>query len=205
MGAKIGHTVSEETRKKISENHKSKGIKPPPYDRSKRRASEETKLKMSEAHKKLWASGKRIRTWKLSDEARENIRIGHVGINTWMSGRKLSADTRKKISIANSGSKSSFWRGGVTKENVLIRSSAKYKQWRLSVFERDNFTCVTCGANGYIEADHIKPFAYFPELRFDINNGRTLCKPCHKNTDTYLHKAVKKYAIRSTVCEARGT
>lgn len=39
-----------------------------------------------------------------------------------------------------------------------------------------------------LHADHIKPFAFYPNFRFDLNNGRTLCKPCHQTTDTYRRK-----------------
>ena len=28
--------------------------------------------------------------------------------------------------------------------------------------------------------DHIKPFAWFSDLRFDVSNGQTLCVDCHK-------------------------
>ena len=68
----------------------------------------------------------------------------------------------------------------------VIRKSLAYKAWRTLVFNRDNYTCQSCQKKGgYLHADHIKPFALFPELRFDVNNGRTLCVPCHKNTGTY--------------------
>lgn len=88
------------------------------------------------------------------------------------------------------GEKNGNFKGWVTKEYQRTRTSKKYKQWRLAVFERDSYTCVLCGhiSNGDIEADHIKPFSLFSELRFDINNGRTLCKPCHKDTPTYASK-----------------
>ncbi len=87
-----------------------------------------------------------------------------------------------------------LWRGGVTPEHDKIRHSAQYYEWREAVYKRDNYTCQECGARGVrLQADHIKPFAYFSELRFDINNGRTLCVPCHEQTETFGHKA-KKYA-----------
>lgn len=79
------------------------------------------------------------------------------------------------------------WKGGITPENKKIRASVEYMQWRISVFERDNYTCVWCGQlGGKLNADHIKPFAHYPELRLDIKNGRTLCVPCHKRTESYL-------------------
>jgi 5-methylcytosine-specific restriction endonuclease McrA len=68
----------------------------------------------------------------------------------------------------------------------------EYKLWRRAVFTRDNFTCIWCGIKGDIEADHIKPWSLFPALRYAIDNGRTLCKDCHKKTDTYGSKALKK-------------
>ena len=83
------------------------------------------------------------------------------------------------------------WKGGITKESAKIRNSLQMKLWRKSVFERDSYKCIWCGSGGSLNADHIKPFAYFPELRFAIDNGRTLCVECHKKTDTYLSKVFK--------------
>ena len=86
------------------------------------------------------------------------------------------------------------WKGGKCDKLKLLRSSKEYKLWREAVFKRDNYTCIWCGEKGNgknLEADHIKPFAYFPELRFAIDNGRTLCHSCHTKTDTYLSKALK--------------
>ena len=99
---------------------------------------------------------------------------------------------------------------GLTKIHKLVRTSAKYKEWRTSVFKRDNYTCVKCGVEGgYVEADHIIPFSViirhekvktyddYMKCNFlwDISNGQTLCRDCHKKTKTFCRKPnVKQYA-----------
>ena len=70
-----------------------------------------------------------------------------------------------------------------------VRGSKEYDAWRSEVFRRDDYTCKSCGQRGgKLHADHIKPFALFPELRLDVSNGRTLCKPCHLKTDTWGYR-----------------
>lgn len=113
-------------------------------------------------------------------------------------GVPMSAEQKAKLRLINlgkkkqggyvfgTGEKNPNWKGGITVGNAKIRGSTEYKLWRKAVFERDDWTCVWCLVRGgRLEADHIKPFAYFPELRFAIDNGRTLCVPCHQKTDTY--------------------
>ena len=91
--------------------------------------------------------------------------------------------------IKRNGESNPNWRGGNYPKLKAIRNSIEYKDWRREVFYRDKWSCVLCGyrSNGKndIDADHIKQFSLFPEIRFDVSNGRTLCKPCHKNTETY--------------------
>ncbi len=102
-------------------------------------------------------------------------------------GKKLSFTTRKKQSEALRGIKSHLWKGGITPINYLARRSSEYRIWREQVFSRDRYKCVLCGdaKGGNLNADHILPFAFYPKLRFDINNGRTLCVECHRKTDTF--------------------
>ena len=127
-------------------------------------------------------------------------------------GKKRTEKSKKKISNALKGKKAPnrkywlnkkrlnmvgkkhwFWKGGITPINFRIRNSLEYKIWRRAVFERDGYVCVWGGKEhgNKLQAHHIKPFAYFPELRFDANNGRTLCRQCHMTTETYKARALK--------------
>ena len=124
----------------------------------------ERKLKLSLARKGILFTPKH----------RENLRKSHIG-------KKLSEEQRKKISEANKGSNHWNWQGGKTSVNARIRHSPEMKEWRTQVFIRDKYTCCRCKKiGGRLNADHIKPFYRFPELRFEISNGRTLCLKCHR-------------------------
>ncbi len=103
----------------------------------------------------------------------------------------------KQISFAK-GNKT----GWVTSINQRIRGSNEYKKWRKAVFERDDYTCQECNARGVeLNADHIKEFAYYPELRFELSNGRTLCVPCHKKTESYLSNRFRNKLGQYTTIE----
>ena len=94
-------------------------------------------------------------------------------------GNKCSGIFR---SLALKGNSNPAWKGGVTPEIIKQRVSTKYEVWRDLVYKRDNFTCRKCGDSrgGNLNAHHVKGFTAFPELRFTIDNGITLCTTCHK-------------------------
>lgn len=69
------------------------------------------------------------------------------------------------------------WKGELVDRTK--RWCSDYKHWRLSVFERDNNQCCLCGSTIKLNAHHLKSWKNYPELRYDINNGITLCEQCH--------------------------
>lgn len=92
--------------------------------------------------------------------------------------------TKKCLIEHRVGENSTNWQGGIDKVNRRIRGRKEILAWRRAVLERDGYKCVHCGATEKLETDHIKSFALYPALRADINNGRTLCRPCHIKTFT---------------------
>ena len=72
-----------------------------------------------------------------------------------------------------------------------INGETKYKEWRTSVFKRDKYTCTDCETKGGIlHAHHILDWANHPELRYDINNGSTLCTSCHSKQHPNIQKLI---------------
>ena len=112
---------------------------------------------------------------KYSKEYVEKLKVSHKD-------KKPSLITREKMSKAHRGEKSHFWKGGITEGNQIIRNSFKYAIWRNEIYKRDRWTCRMCGkkCGKDIIAHHLKLFSEFPELRFDVDNGITLCRSCHK-------------------------
>lgn len=108
-------------------------------------------------------------------------------------GYRHSDETRRKIAASQKqGANHPLWKGGKRSPNELFRKSVEYKIWRDAVYRRDDFTCQECGKRGgKLNADHIKPFALFPDLRLAIDNGRTLCLKCHRATETYGGKILR--------------
>jgi 5-methylcytosine-specific restriction endonuclease McrA len=74
------------------------------------------------------------------------------------------------------------------------RPNKRAGEWRKAVFERDDYTCMLCGKRGgVLEAHHILPFAYYPELRYEKSNGQTMCRKCHDRTKIPYNKMRDKY------------
>ena len=112
-----------------------------------------------------------------------------------MKGRKLSAEAKEKMAAAkrgNGGPAHWNYRHGRSRYAKDRKWSPEHRAWREQVFARDDFTCHGCGQHGgYLEAHHVKSWAEHPDLRFELENGMTVCVPCHCEIDPHRAKFVK--------------
>lgn len=114
-------------------------------------------------------------------------------------GQSKSCGCLQKETVSNLFSEENHWnwKGGITPLHITIRCSTKYKEWRISVFERDNYTCQVSGQKGNdLEVHHIKPFSTVLEENnietleqaleckdlWDVDNGITLSEEWHSQT-----------------------
>lgn len=174
-----GKKLSEQHRKKLSEAHK--GKKNP---------------KLSENLKKFYKTNPHPTTGRKNTPEQtkaQSERLRENPIKFWK-GKKFSDEHRKKLSEAKKGksnhrlgvpspqvcgSKNPAWKGGITCEIMKGRGDYRNKKWKMAVREKCGNCCTSCKATEKLVVHHIKCWKKFPELRFDINNGKLLCRKCH--------------------------
>ena len=144
-----------------------------------RSLSEEHKAKIGKsnhiANKGRVHTPEAIKSYKIAANRPDKNGTFRKGITPWNKGKKVP-----QISGANNKN----WKGGTQSESRKQRVSFGRYAVPL-IFERDDYTCQICFArngNGkkiILHVDHIKPWAEYPELRFEPSNCRTVCRPCH--------------------------
>lgn len=162
--------------------------------------SEIAKAKCSASQKARWANGaysnrkSKIVLKKKSPEERKwlSFNCNYCGKQTYRykgnAKGKYIYCSRICMGKSKSGKNHINWQGGKSRISDILRNSKEWRDWRKSVFERDNYTCIMCGNYGCrLEPHHIKPKSKFIELVFNINNGATLCYKCHQKTKGKEH------------------
>jgi transposase len=101
-----------------------------------------------------------------------------------LKGTKMSIESRGKMSKAKKGkyfgSDNPNWKGNKVRPELRERRSHIARKWRGLVLERDDFNCQVCGSSDKLHVHHILPFKNYPQRRWDLNNGVTLCVLCHE-------------------------
>lgn len=79
-----------------------------------------------------------------------------------------------------------------------------YKNWRIKVYKRDDFKCQMpgCKSKKRLNAHHIQKWASASALRFDVDNGITLCYWCHKKVTG--HESIYQSLFQSIVRKNNG-
>lgn len=119
----------------------------------------------------------KMKPWEgktFDEETKSNMSTSHITFNF------EHPEVKASYGAAHKGPDHWNWKGGISGEMKLLRSTPEYNEWRKSVYRRDNFTCQDCGSKDDIIAHHLKSFNDYPEFRFSVDNGVTLCRPCHK-------------------------
>lgn len=109
---------------------------------------------------------------------------GYIKYEYQFCDRVCSAAYRKGKERTNftpkRGEDNPAWKGGIAGARCVDFKSDEYRQFRKTVFERDGYRCVICGeVGGDLNAHHIKKYSEYPLLRYEANNGITLCRKCH--------------------------
>lgn len=106
---------------------------------------------------------------------------GHEWFSTWhnIQSEHGCPECRRKLLL---GENNPRYNSELTEDDREIRRcTPEYVLWRSSVFKRDNYICQCCNKDTHDNnAHHLYSWNKYRELRYDINNGVTLCGNCHK-------------------------
>lgn len=108
----------------------------------------------------------------ISASPETQLKKGHIKSEKWYESMRN-----------RTGEKNPAWKGGLEfrKPSEHKHLCSKYKEWMLSVKKRDNWKCKIANedCHGNLEAHHILGWIDYPELRYELNNGITLCHAHH--------------------------
>lgn len=113
-----------------------------------------------------------------SDECGGNV--FKMNPTDFLSGKRCPACA----DIARSGENHWRYNPNLTETDRQKRDmqNGEIRKWRDKVYERDAYTCQVCGEVGKeLNAHHLNSWDKHPDDRFELSNGVTLCKPCHKD------------------------
>ena len=139
---------------------------------------------------------------KHKEETKEKIRLAHIGKPQtekhkankalsggnflkgnvpWNKGKTGLQQSKRKgtVSIETRGEKNPNWKGGASTKQHIIRTSNQYRSWKEQVLNRDGSVCKKCEAIT-TTVHHLYSFRDYPELRFEVDNGVTICTTCHR-------------------------
>lgn len=187
--------------------------------RKKRILSEETKRKIGNSHRgmKHVLTEEGLRKRKEQGERKKGIKKGPLPEWVKEKIRLATLGKKKKITQENSGW---FPKGRVPSHGFkkgLIpwntgkrveggRQCKKYKEWAKAVKTRDGFICVICRSTKNLHAHHVIPWNERVDLRFNIENGQTLCCSCHTKSHEkwkLMHEKLKTIKRKKLSDESR--
>ena len=156
--------------------------------------SEDAKRKISIAKskvkiQKICSCGKQFEVWPAREnrakycsmECHNKAKIGRRPWNKELIGYR-AGEKHHWYGRDMSGEKNPSWKGGPDFwKQTDRRWDSGYQAWRMKVGTRDGFKCRIANVNcdDIIEVHHILPWRDFPELRYEVNNGITLCHIHH--------------------------
>lgn len=131
--------------------------------------------------------------YRESEAVKQAIKKGQNDPKRIDAVRQMAKSQKGKPRPNQRGENNPNWKGGYRNHRQTEMGRVEYKIWRATIFKRDKHKCILCGNNLDLQANHIKTWKKYPELRYDIYNGVTLCRECHKSIYGIEHQFVDRF------------